>query len=96
LTNGEVHATDVTNASRTMLYNIFTNEWDNELLALFQIPHAMLPEVKCCSGKFGEAKYFNVKVPIMALAGDQQAALFGMPVSNEARSKNTYGTVASC
>ncbi len=92
LTNGEVHATDVTNASRTMLYNIFTNEWDRELLELFQIPHAMLPEVKCCSGKFGEAKYFNVKVPIMALAGDQQAALFGHACFERGQIKNTYGT----
>ncbi len=92
LTNGEVHATDVTNASRTLLYNIYTKKWDDELLNIFKIPRAMLPEVKCCSGKFGIAKYFNVNVPIMAMAGDQQAALFGHACFEKGQIKNTYGT----
>ena len=92
LTNGEVHATDVTNASRTMLFNIFEKKWDQQLLDLFNIPSKMLPEVKCCSGMFGIAKYFNVAVPITAMAGDQQAALFGHACFDSGQIKNTYGT----
>jgi len=92
LTNGEVHATDVTNASRTMLFNIFEKKWDQQLLDLFNIPLKMLPEVKCCSGMFGTAKYFNVPVTITAMAGDQQAALFGHACFDSGQIKNTYGT----
>ncbi|HOJ45689.1 MAG TPA: glycerol kinase GlpK [Bacilli bacterium] len=92
LTNGEVHATDVTNASRTMLFNIFEKKWDQQLLELFNIPSKMLPEVKCCSGMFGTAKYFSVPVPITAMAGDQQAALFGHACFDSGQIKNTYGT----
>ncbi len=92
LTNGEVHATDVTNASRTMLFNIFEKKWDSELLRLFDIPIEMMPAVKCCSGKFGIAKYFSSNVPIMAVAGDQQAALFGHTCFESGSIKNTYGT----
>ena len=92
LTGGEVHATDVTNASRTMLFNIFEKKWDQELLDLFKIPLKMMPEVKCCSGHFGIAKYFNGNVPITAMAGDQQAALFGHACFDSGQIKNTYGT----
>lgn len=92
LTNGEMHATDVTNASRTMLFNIFTKQWDDDLLKLFDIPKAMLPEVRCCADKFGTAKYFKSAVPITAIAGDQQAALFGHCCFDKGQIKNTYGT----
>lgn len=77
LTKGEVHATDVSNASRTMLFNIFEMKWDDELLSLFSIPKSMLPSVKPSSHKFGEAKFFKPAIPICGVAGDQQAALFG-------------------
>ncbi len=92
LTKGEVHATDVTNASRTMLYNIFDMKWDDELLRLFGIPKSMLPAVKPSSHKFGEAKFFKPAVPICGVAGDQQAALFGQACFHPGESKNTYGT----
>ena len=79
LTRGEVHVTDVTNASRTMLYNIHRLAWDPELLELFGIPAAMLPEVKTSSEIYGHTKttLFAHKIPIAGIAGDQQAALFG-------------------
>ena len=79
LTGGLVHATDVTNASRTMLYNIHENCWDKELLNLFGIPASMMPEVRRSSGPFGETSYPGVPegIPITGVAGDQQAALFG-------------------
>ncbi len=92
LTKGEVHATDVSNASRTMLFNIFDMKWDDELLSLFSIPKCMLPAVKPSSHKFGEAKFFKPAVPICGLAGDQQAALFGQACFKTGESKNTYGT----
>lgn len=92
LTKGEVHATDVTNASRTMLFNIFEMKWDDELLRLFAIPKVMLPSVKPSSHKFGEAKFFKPAVPICGVAGDQQAALFGQACFKTGESKNTYGT----
>ncbi len=92
LTKGEVHATDVTNASRTMLFNIFEMKWDDELLKLFAIPKSMLPSVKPSSHKFGEAKFFKPAVPICGVAGDQQAALFGQACFKTGESKNTYGT----
>ncbi len=95
LTNGEVHATDVTNASRTLLFNIHTLNWDKELLELFDIPESMLPEIKDTSGIFGNIDphhFFNHSCPISALVGDQQAALFGESCFEKSNVKNTYGT----
>ena len=95
LTNGEVHATDVTNASRTLLFNIHTLDWDKELLELFDIPESMLPEIKDTSGIFGNIDprhFFNHSCPISALVGDQQAALFGESCFEKSNVKNTYGT----
>lgn len=96
LTGGEVHATDYTNASRTMLFNIHTLEWDNELLELFNIPASMLPEVKPSSCIFGhtDSKVLGAEIPIGGVAGDQQAALFGQCCFNPGQLKNTYGTGA--
>jgi glycerol kinase len=94
LTNGLVHATDVSNASRTMLFNIHTLEWDKELLALFNIPAAVLPAVKSSSEVYGHTQ--NVlaahAIPIAGIAGDQQAALFGQQCTHPGMVKNTYGT----
>ncbi len=94
LTRGEVHVTDVTNASRTMLYNIHRLCWDEDLLDLFDIPAAMLPEVKSSSEIYGHTKttLFAHKVPIAGIAGDQQAALFGQMCVDPGMVKNTYGT----
>ena len=92
LTDGEVHATDVSNASRTMLFNINTMEWDEELCKLFNIPMKMLPEVNPSSYHFGEAKFFGRNTPICGIAGDQQAALFGQTCFDVGEVKNTYGT----
>lgn len=96
LTGGRVHATDVTNASRTMLYDIHRGCWDDELLHLFNIPKAMMPEVKPSSGFFGEtsADYPGVPagIPICGVAGDQQSALFGQCCFEAGQAKNTYGT----
>lgn len=94
LTRGEVHVTDVTNASRTMLYNINTLEWDSELLELFDIPIAMMPKVCSSSEVYGHTKttLFASKVPIAGIAGDQQAALFGQMCIESGMVKNTYGT----
>jgi glycerol kinase len=93
-TRGKVHVTDVTNASRTMLYNIRTQQWDEELLKIFEIPASMLPEVKQSSEVYGETDttIFASKVPIAGIAGDQQAALFGQMCIDKAMVKNTYGT----
>jgi glycerol kinase len=93
-TRGKIHITDVTNASRTMLYNIRTQQWDEELLAIFDIPLSMLPEVKQSSEVYGETDttIFASKVPIAGIAGDQQAALFGQMCIEKAMVKNTYGT----
>jgi len=93
-TAGKVHVTDVTNASRTMLYNIRTLEWDEELLRIFDIPHSMLPEVKESSEVYGETagNIFAAKIPIAGIAGDQQAALFGQMCADKGMVKNTYGT----
>ena len=93
-TNGLVHATDVTNAGRTMLFNIRSQEWDEELLRLFNIPKSMLPEVKQCSEVYGETSgnVFAHKIPIAGIAGDQHAALFGQMCIDKAMVKNTYGT----
>lgn len=93
-TRGRVHATDVTNASRTMLFNIRTLEWDQELLKIFDIPASMLPEVKQSSEIYGETAttIFASKIPIAGIAGDQHAALFGQMCIDNAMVKNTYGT----
>ncbi len=94
LTRGEVHVTDVTNASRTMLFNIHTLEWDKELLQLFDIPESMMPQVKSSSEVYGYTKttLFAHEVPIAGIAGDQQAALFGQMCTEPGSVKNTYGT----
>jgi glycerol kinase len=94
LTRGEKHVTDITNASRTMLFNIHTHEWDNELLELMDIPKAILPEVKSSSEIYGETgtTIFASKIPIAGIAGDQQAALFGQMCVSPGMLKNTYGT----
>lgn len=92
LTKGKCHYTDVTNASRTMLYNIFLEKWDKELLDLWDVPSSMLPLVKENSCDYGNASFFCDDVHIYGVAGDQQAALFGQCCYNEGESKNTYGT----
>jgi len=94
LTRGEVHVTDVSNASRTMLFNIHTLQWDEELLRLFGIPASMMPQVKSSSEVYGATKttIFAHKVPIAGIAGDQQAALFGQMCVEPGSVKNTYGT----
>ncbi len=94
LTGGKKHVTDVTNASRTLLYNIVKGEWDKEMLGIFDVPAAMLPEVKWSSERVGEvaASLDLGGVPIAGIAGDQQAALFGQLCWNEGEAKNTYGT----
>jgi len=94
LTAGKSHLTDITNASRTMIFNIHTQEWDNELLELFGIPASMLPEVRTCSEVFTETAgdVLNVKIPIAGVAGDQQAALFGQLCTKPGMAKTTYGT----
>ncbi|MCX2481145.1 glycerol kinase GlpK [Pedobacter sp. MC2016-15] len=93
-TRGHVHVTDVTNASRTMLFNIITQEWDEELLSILDIPKSMLPEVKQSSEIYGETAttIFASKIPIAGIAGDQSAALFGQMCIDKAMVKNTYGT----
>ena len=96
LTGGVIHATDYSNASRTMLFNINTLEWDKELLEIFNIPCSLLPEVKPSSCIFGhtDAKILGAEIPIGGVAGDQQAALFGQCCFNPGELKNTYGTGA--
>ncbi len=94
LTGGKVHATDPSNAARTMLFNIHTLCWDEELLRLFRIPRCMLPEVRPSSGLFGvtDPHLFGKSIPIAGVAGDQQAALFGQCCFDVGDAKNTYGT----
>ncbi|MBQ8339658.1 MAG: glycerol kinase GlpK [Clostridia bacterium] len=92
LTEGRVHATDPSNAARTMLFNIHTLTWDEELLQLFDIPAAMLPEVRPSAGSFGETTLLGASIPIAGVAGDQQAALFGQCCFAPGSVKNTYGT----
>lgn len=94
LTRGKMFITDVSNASRTMLLNIHTLEWDNDLLELFDIPKNILPEVKQSSEIYGETAttLFSTKIPIAGIAGDQQAALFGQMCTTPGMVKNTYGT----
>ena len=94
LTRGERHVTDVSNASRTMLFNIHTLEWDKELLELLDIPASMMPEVRSSSEIYGHTKttIFAHRVPVAGIAGDQQAALFGQMCTEPGSVKNTYGT----
>ena len=92
LTGGHTHITDVTNASRTMLFNIHSLEWDKELLALLEIPESMLPQVKSSSEIYGCTSVAGAEVPVAGIAGDQQAALFGQMCTEPGEVKNTYGT----
>jgi glycerol kinase len=94
LTGGKTHVTDATNASRTMLYNIHTKQWDDELLNLLQVPRSALPEVRSSSEVYAEteASLFGGPVKIAGIAGDQQAALFGQTCFTRGLAKNTYGT----
>lgn len=95
LTGGRVHATDVSNASRTLLFNLHDLFWDAELSRMFQVPMSMLPEVKDSSGVFGETEpsnFLGITAPVAGIAGDQQAALFGQACFHPGMSKNTYGT----
>ncbi|MDC7222578.1 MAG: glycerol kinase GlpK [Spirochaetales bacterium] len=94
LTGGRIHVTDYTNASRTMLYNIHTLDWDEEILEILEIPRALLPEVKGCSEILGmtDREVVGAEIPIAGVAGDQQAALFGQMCLDEGCVKNTYGT----
>jgi glycerol kinase len=94
LTAGTVHATDASNASRTLLFNIHTQEWDQELLALFDIPAALLPEVRDCADDFGvtSRSAIDAEIPVCGMAGDQQAALIGQAGFAEGMTKSTYGT----
>ncbi|MBT8291658.1 MAG: glycerol kinase GlpK [Eudoraea sp.] len=94
MTKGELHVTDVTNACRTLLFNINTLEWDDELLKLFTIPKSMLPSVKQSSEVYGHTApgLFATRIPISGIAGDQQAALFGQMCTRQGMVKNTYGT----
>lgn len=94
LTGGKIHGTDYSNASRTMLFNIHTLQWDSELLEIFNIPRNILPEVRNSSEIYGKTKkeLFGGEIPIASMAGDQQAALFGQGSFKEGTAKNTYGT----
>ena len=94
LTGGKKHATDFTNASRTLIFNIKNMIWDEELLKILNIPFSLLPEVMPSSGTFGETdiKLFNISIPITGIAGDQQSALFGQGCINPGDTKCTYGT----
>jgi len=94
LTGGKVHATDATNASRTLLFNIHTGAWDDELLAILRVPRSMLPEVKDSSARFGESdpELFGGAIPISGIAGDQQAATIGQACFTPGMMKSTYGT----
>ncbi len=92
LTEGRVHATDASNASRTLLYDIHRGDWDDGLLELFDVPRSMLPEVRSSSEVVGEASVAAPGVPIAGIAGDQQAALFGQACFEQGQAKNTYGT----
>jgi glycerol kinase len=93
LSKGKLHITDVSNASRTMLFNIHTLKWDEELLKIFNIPSAILPEVKSSSEIYGKTEgHFSTSIPVAGIAGDQQAALFGQMCTESGMVKNTYGT----
>ena len=92
LTGGKVHVTDVSNASRTMLFDIAKGQWDDELLDIFGVPRSMLPEVRSSSEVYGQTELLGTPVPIAGIAGDQQAALFGQACLKPGMVKNTYGT----
>src|SRR5699024_7716473 len=95
ITEGEHHITDYTNASRTLLYNIYDLSCDDELLAILEIPKSMLLEVKSSSEIYGyttKSHFFGYNIPVAGMAGDQQAALFGQTCFNKGEAKNTYGT----
>lgn len=94
LTGGKAHVTDATNASRTLIYHIGENRWDDELLDILGIPAAMLPEVKDCAADFGmtDPALFGVSIPILGVAGDQQAAVIGNACFEPGMMKSTYGT----
>ena len=94
LTGGKVHATDATNASRTLLYNIHTGQWDDELLKLLNVPKSLLPEVKDCAADYGvtEPRFLGAAIPIGGVAGDQQAATIGQACFKPGMMKSTYGT----
>jgi glycerol kinase len=92
LTGGRQHVTDPSNASRTMLFNIHTGDWDDELLKLFGVPRSILPEVRSSSEVYGESNLLGAPIPIAGIAGDQQAALFGQVCTKPGMVKNTYGT----
>ncbi len=94
LTGGGIHATDVTNASRTMLFNLHERIWDDKLMNELRIPRSILPEVRMSGGEFGtaEAQWFGAEIPIRSVLGDQQAALFGHTCLEAGSAKNTYGT----
>src|SRR2546423_1723592 len=92
LTGGKKHVTDASNASRTMLLDIKTGDWDDELLGLFEVPRSILPEVRSSSEAYGQATHFSPAIPIAGIAGDQQAALFGQVCNRPGMVKNTYGT----
>ena len=92
LTGGKVHVTDASNASRTMLFDITSGEWDDELLKLFGVPRSMLPEVRSSSEIYGVTTLLGTPIPIAGIAGDQQAALFGQACTKPGMAKNTYGT----
>jgi glycerol kinase len=92
LTEGQSHATDATNASRTMLYNIHQGQWDEELLTLFNIPRSLLPEVKDCAADFGITSLLGSDIAILGIAGDQQAATVGQACFDTGMMKSTYGT----
>jgi len=92
LTGGKVHATDATNASRTNLFNIHSQDWDDELLTLFSVPASILPEVKDCADDYGLCTVLDENIPILGVAGDQQAAAIGQNCFNKGDIKSTYGT----
>ncbi len=95
LSGNKTHITDVSNASRTLLYNIRTKQWDEELLSMFEVPRSMLPEVKsssCVYATTSPVQFFNQEIPIASVIGDQQAALFGQGCFEKGMAKNTYGT----
>ena len=94
LTGGRVHATDVSNASRTLLLDVHANTWDDELLAILDVPRALLPDVHPSSHDFGATlpELFGAAIPIGGVAGDQQSALFGQACFRPGLAKNTYGT----
>ena len=94
LTNGALHITDATNASRTLLFNIHSGSWDDELLAILNVPRSMLPDVRSSSEFYGETAegVLPARMPIAGIAGDQQAATFGQAALERGMAKNTYGT----